>query len=385
MKNKNFLKGALFGALIMLLAVGVMGCIGTTFYGEIMDAQTERTLGTVNSIISKAYLYEDDIDRQAMYDEMIAGYVRGLDDPYSEYYNAEDTQALMEALDGEMCGLGVLLTMDMNTYMVSLVEVYENTPAQKAGMKKGDIIYKIDGEIVQEESLDDVVALLHGEEGTTVKVTVLRGEELKEIDCIVTRAQFTVPTVEWEMKEDHIGYLRIVEFDAVTTDQFKKAIKKLQKKGMKGLVLDLRDNPGGSLTTVCDIADLLLPGGDIVSTKDKNGKGETYKSDAEYLNIPMTVLINGQSASASEILAGAIQDYKLGTLIGTTTYGKGVVQQIYSLENGDSLKITVSEYFTPNGRSIHGVGVEPDIVVEYEKEDNQLEEAILQLKEEMNR
>ena len=212
-------------------------------------------------------------------------------------------------------------------------------------------------------------------------MTVLRGKEMKEVICNVTRAKFTIPTVEWEMLEDSVGYIKLTEFDTVTTKQFEKAIADLEKKGMTGLVLDLRNNPGGNLTTVCEIADIFLPKGVIVSTKDKNGKEQVYKADnKEQFQLPLTVLINGQSASASEILAACIQDYGLGELVGTTTYGKGIVQEIYPLINGDALKLTVSEYFTPNGKNIHGVGVKPDVVVEYEKEDNQLEEAIHVLK-----
>ena len=386
--NKSFLKGALIGALIMLLIVGTVGCVGLSFWGSAVDSKTESTLEHIQYLISQKYLYEDQIDDEAMQNGIIAGYVSGLKEPYSVYYNTEETQALMEALEGEMCGLGVLLTMDMNTYAVSIVEVYEDTPADKAGLKSGDIIYKVDGEEIYAEVLDEVVAVLRGEEGSEVEVTVLRGEELKEVTCNVTREKFIIPTVEWEMKEQGIGYIRLSEFDTVTTKQFKKAVKDLEKQGMQGLVLDLRNNPGGNLSTVCEIADMFLPKGTIVSTKDKNGKEDVYESDEKQsLCVPLTVLINGQSASASEILAACIQDYKIGTLVGTTTYGKGIVQEIYPLANGDSLKLTVSEYFTPNGENIHGVGVKPDVEVVYKESeattDNQLEEAIRLLLERM--
>ncbi len=388
-KNKSFLKGALFGALIMLLIVGTIGCVSLPFLGKAVNTETEQTLEHIQYLISQKYLYEDEIDENALQDGIVAGYVSGLREPYSVYYNEEETQALMETLEGEMCGLGVLLSMDMNTYAVIVEEVYDGTPAAKAGMKKGDIIYKVDGEAIQLTVLDDVVSLLRGEEGSQVEVTVLRGEALEEVTCKVTRAKFTIPTVEWEMKEDAVGYIRILEFDTVTTDQFKKAMADLEKQGMKGLILDLRNNPGGNLSTVCEIADLMLPEGVIVSTKDKNGKEDVYESDAEhFFDIPMTVLINGQSASAAEILAACIQDYELGTLVGTTTFGKGIVQEIYFLNNNDSLKLTVSEYFTPNGENIHGVGVKPDVEVIYEEsdkqEDNQLDKASQLLKEKMN-
>lgn len=381
MKNKSFFKGALFGALITLFVMCSIGCVSGEFFGKAIDRKTENTLESIQYLISQKYLYEDKIDDKEMQNGIIAGYVSGLKEPYSVYYNEEQTTALMETLEGEMCGLGILLYMDPNTGTAVVEEVYKGTPAEKAGMKKGDIIYKVDGELIQTTVLDDVVSFLRGKEGSKVEVTVLRGKEMKEVICNVTRAKFTIPTVEWEMLEDSVGYIKLTEFDTVTTKQFEKAMADLEKKGMTGLVLDLRNNPGGNLTTVCEIADIFLPKGVIVSTKDKNGKEQVYKADnKEQFQLPLTVLINGQSASASEILAACIQDYGLGELVGTTTYGKGIVQEIYPLINGDALKLTVSEYFTPNGKNIHGVGVKPDVVVEYEKEDNQLEEAIRVLK-----
>ena len=192
------------------------------------------------------------------------------------------------------------------------------------------------------------------------------------------------------MKEDQIGYIRITEFDQVTYEQFKTALEDLQNKGIKGLIMDVRGNPGGNLETVCDILDLILPKGLIVYTEDKDGKREEYSSDAEHsIEIPMTVLVDGRSASASEIFAGAIQDYKLGKLVGTTTYGKGVVQQIFPLTDGTSIKLTIAEYFTPNGRNIHGKGIEPDVEQEYvydegnPENDNQLKKAVEVLKQEI--
>ena len=233
------------------------------------------------------------------------------------------------------------------------------------------------------QDLNNVVAKIKGEEGTQVEITVLRGENMEEYTATATRKVVEVHTVEHEMKSDGIGYIRITEFDSVTYDQFASALEDLEAQGMTGLVIDLRDNPGGNLDTVCDILDLILPEGTIVSTKDKNGEGETYTSDEEHkLEIPLSVLTNGNSASASEIFAGAVQDYGVGTLVGTTTFGKGIVQQIFPLTDGTSIKLTISEYFTPKGRNIHGTGIDPDVEVEYEYNeedpvaDNQLEKAI---------
>ena len=229
--------------------------------------------------------------------------------------------------------------------------------------------------------------MIRGEKGTTVEITVLRGETLEEYTCTVTRDIIEVDTVFYEMKEKQIGYIAVSGFEKVTLKQFEEALNDLTAQGMKGLVIDLRNNPGGNLSTVCDMLDLILPEGTIVYTEDKYGNRETYTSDEENkLNIPMTVLINGNSASASEIFAGAIQDYGIGTLVGTTTYGKGIVQNLYQIADGTCLKVTTSEYFTPNGRNIHGIGIEPDIEIEYvydeanPEADNQLEAALNSLK-----
>jgi carboxyl-terminal processing protease len=242
--------------------------------------------------------------------------------------------------------------------------------------------------------LNAAVALIRGEEGTTVTITLQRDEEVLDVE--VTRRQIDVETVTYRMLEDNIGYIQVDEFDEVTANQFSTALDALTAQGMEALVVDIRNNPGGLLNVVVDMLDEILPEGIIVSVKDKNGVAQEYKSDAETrLNVPMAVLINGNSASASEILAGAIKDYEYGTLIGTTTFGKGIVQTIFPLEDGDAVKLTTAKYFTPNGNYIHGVGIDPDIELEYEylnpdgteydvKYDNQIQKAVEVLTEELS-
>ena len=222
---------------------------------------------------------------------------------------------------------------------------------------------------------------IKGEKGTKVLLTVLRDGKEKTLEAV--RDKVVVKTVSYEMKPNQIGYLYVSGFEEVTYQQFENAITALKKQGMKALVIDLRNNPGGNFDTVCDMLDYILPEGVIISTKDKNGKGQVVKSDAEHaLKLPLAVLVNGNSASASEVFSGAVQDYGIGTIIGTTTYGKGIVQELYQLPDGTCLKITTSEYYTPNGRSIHGVGIQPDIEVEYvydetnPERDNQLQKAL---------
>lgn len=252
-------------------------------------------------------------------------------------------------------------------------------------LRAEDLIYKVDGQEAYGMTLSEAVALIKGEEGTEVKLTIIRDGEPDYLEFSVMRRKVESPTVEYEMLEDKTAYIQITEFDDVTVEQFADAMDKAVIQEMESLILDLRGNPGGSLSAVVEIAEMLLPEGLIVYTEDKEGKRTEYKCDGRHeIEVPMVVLIDGNSASASEILAGAIQDYGVGTLVGTTTYGKGIVQQIFSLKDDSAVKITISSYFTPKGRNIHGIGIEPDVVCEFDSKayyaeenayDNQLEKA----------
>ena len=271
------------------------------------------------------------------------------------------------------------MAQDQETLEITVQEVYEDTPAEDAGMKNGDVLLSVDGKDVTGMSLSDVVDLVKGEENTKLTVTVRR--DGSSIDMEMTRKIVENRTVKTEMKEGGVGYLKITEFDSVTYEQFQNGLETLEKEGMTALVVDLRDNPGGNLDTVCQILDLLLPEGTIVYTEDKNGERvDTKTSDDEHqFTKPLAVLVNGRSASASEVFSGAVQDYGTGTIIGTQTYGKGIVQTLYSLSDGSCLKLTTAQYFTPDGRNIHGEGITPDIVVEKaadDQTDNQLEKAV---------
>lgn len=381
MKKHRFLKGALCGALAMLLIVVVLAGGGLFLYGALrgdsaVSSETESKINMVKSLIRSRYLYEEELGDEDLENGIIKGYVSGLNDPYSVYYTEEETEELLNSLEGEFSGIGVVVSQDVNTNLITLVTVYPDSPAEKSGLQENDIIYKVNGEDITAQDLDTVVAKIRGEKGTKVELTVVRGGEGKEVTAEVTRDTIEVRTVEHRMLEDGIGYIRITQFDTVTYKQFVNALAELQMQGAQGFVFDVRSNPGGNLDTVCDILDLILPEGKIVYTEDKNGKTETYSSDEEHkIEQPMAVLVNGNSASASEIFAGAIKDYEVGTIVGTTTYGKGIVQQLFSLPDGTCLKLTISEYFTPKGNSIHGKGVGPDVEVKYEKEDNQLDKA----------
>ena len=384
--------GILATVLVSLLLLGgfrvITNTAGSYASGKVTEKEVSKKLNKLNALIDKYYLYEDEIDTDKLAEGIYSGYTSALGDKYTVYYDEDETKALMESTSGTFSGVGATLTKDADTGYATIVNVYEDSPAEKAGLKAGDILEKIDDHEVGDEQLDTVVSWIKGEKGTEVKITVLRDGE--ELELTATRDTIEVKTVSYEMKENQIGYIRVSEFDTVTYDQFKEALDDLEKQGMQGLIVDLRNNPGGSLDTVTNMLRLLLPEGTIVSTKDKNGKTDEITCDGTHeIKKPMAVLVNQYSASASEIFSGAVQDYGTAKIVGVTTYGKGVVQQLMDLGDGTCLKVTIAEYYTPNGRSINGKGVEPDVEVEYQydeenpKADNQLDQALSTVQEEI--
>lgn len=399
--TRNFWKGALCGAVSTMIVCAVILIASGVFNKEeennllhdflnsssLVTDETEAKLKNIRLLIDEIYLYSDKIDEKLLQENIIRGYVAGLNEPYTVYYNEQETTALFESTSGTFGGIGVVIMQDRTTGLATFTTIYDDCPGKAAGFKSGDIVYKVNGEDVSGMDLDSIVTRIRGEVGTEVEITVLRGETGEEYTGVATRALIENDTVEYEMKDGKLGYIQLTAFEDVTYEQFKEALEDLTKQGMKGLIVDLRNNTGGNLKTVCEILDLILPKGTIVSIKDKNGNGQAFSSDDEHkLNVPLVVLTNGYSASASEIFAGAVQDYEIGQLVGTKTYGKGIVQNIYNLGDGTSLKITSSEYFTPNGRNIHEKGIEPDVEVEYlydeanPDRDNQLDKAIEVLK-----
>lgn len=392
-----FLLGLLVGVMIAVLAGGTV-YVGTKLYrlsearsanadgtadGKLVDDDTIEKLEALEQVIDKYYYKDEDIDVEEMTEGMYSGLVASLGDPYSVYYTEEEWQQMMADTEGIYYGIGAYLQLDTATGLARINGVIANTPAEEAGLRENDIIYQVDGEMIQGLDLSEIVSRIKGEEGTTVHLTVVREGETDYLEFDVERRQIESPTVNYEMYDNGVGYIQITEFDEVTTDQFTEALAVIKGSGAKGLILDLRSNPGGSLPVVVDIARAILPKGLIVYTEDKYGKREEYTCDGKKeLDIPMVVLINGNSASASEILAGAIKDYDKGTLIGTTTFGKGIVQRVLPLTDGTALKLTISSYYTPKGNNIHGIGIDPDIECEFDGEayyerdvDNQLERA----------
>lgn len=403
----GILLGMLLGIVATLL-VGGFVFVGVKFY-EVMDSrkadakkkssadsivseETEKKLSAIEDVIEEYYYQDADIDVEMMTEGMYRGMVNALGDPYSVYYTEEEWEDLMQDTEGIYFGIGAYLMIDQTTGFGKISGVIENTPAEEAGLRENDILYEVDGQSTAGMDLSEIVSYIKGEAGTKVHLTIYREGESDYLEVDVERRKIEAPTVKYEILENNIGYIQITEFDDVTTDQFTEALAVVKGVHAKGLILDLRGNPGGSLNVVVDIARQILPKGLIVYTEDKYGEREEYNCDGRrQLDMPLVVLVNGNSASASEILAGAVKDYRMGTLVGTTTFGKGIVQRILPLTDGTALKLTISAYYTPNGNNIHGVGIEPDVVCEFDGDayydegvDNQLEKAVEEI-EKMSR
>lgn len=401
--SKEFRNGVITGGLLAaLLLIGIYAGRMVYLMYSVREAQAGLALEDSESVVSRetlqkmkviedaildSYYYEDDISYEGMQDGIYKGMVSSLGDPYSEYYSREELEEVVNSNRGISYGIGAYISMSKQMNMAMISGVMEESPALKAGLREGDIIYEVDGESTQGMSLTQVVNRVKGKEDTIVHLTIYRESENDLLEVEIKRSKrLETTTVDSGILDDtdQIGYLRIREFDSVTVDQYTEAMAELREHGMKGMILDLRSNPGGDLAAVVDIAGKILPEGLIVYTEDKQGNRKEYSSDGKKtLDIPLVVLVNEYSASASEILAGAIQDYNIGTLVGTTTYGKGIVQQIQRLDDGTAIKLTISAYYTPSGKNIHGIGIEPDVELEYDYEasekegiDNQVEKAI---------
>ena len=357
---------------------------------QFFDRQTIDTLGAVVNHIKKNY-YKD-IDNETLNTGLIKGVVNSLDDPYSEFMTKEELKKFMESTNGKYVGVGLVVSPGKDGY-ITVVSPIKGSPAYKAGIKSGDKIIKVGEVEYSAETMQDAVNKMRGEEGKTVSITVLREEQKqkKVHEFKIKRETIKLQTVDGRILENNIGYIAISEFDKPTYDDFMKELEALKKKGAQKLVLDLRGNPGGLLDVCTKIADVFLDKGTIVYTKYKDSKKDYYYSDEKKEDMPLVVLVNGGSASASEIVSGALKDRKRAKLVGTQTFGKGIVQRLFNLPYETAVKLTISEYFTPNGNNIHKVGITPDVVVElpdnikgigpdYLNEDTQLKKALEILK-----
>lgn len=368
--------------------------------GKISDPENVRridgNLSYIQSIIDEYYLYDCDVAEQET--GIYKGFLAGLGDPYSAYYTPGEYENMMQKSKGEYSGIGAVLTQDAETMMITVAKIYEGSPAEAGGMMPGDIIMKVDGTDISQMELGDAVMLIKGEEHSKVTLEICRKNDYDCRTVEITRENIEMPTLTYHMMKDKIGYIYIAAWEEVTISQYIRAMDDLEQQGMEALVVDVRDNPGGVFTTVCQVLDYMVEDGEtLVCTLTKNGeKTEIKGADGHAFRKPLAVIVNENSASASEIFAGGIQDFEAGTIVGTTTYGKGIVQRFITLGNNAAMKLTVSEYYLPSGVCIHRKGITPDVEVELSEElkskvkiteddDNQLAKAVEILKEELRK
>ena len=400
---RGFLPGVLVGILVAIIAVGILFAVtgsggglsgAVSSYagadGSAVNEESINKLSVLEQYIDYFYYKSSEITEEEKENGMYKGLFESLGDVYSCYYTPEEYKILEEQTQGVYYGIGAYVSQDVETGFCAISGVIKNSPAEEAGLMEGDIIYKVDGEDMAGLELDEVVSNIRGEEGSEVTLTLVR--DGKNMEVTLTRARVNTPTVDSEMLQDGIGYLQITEFDDVTTEQFNENMAQLKADGMKGLIIDLRGNPGGNVTTVCAIAEQLLPEGLIFYMEDKDGNKTEYKCDGADFDLPLVVLVNEYSASAAEILSGAVKDAGIGKLVGKKTFGKGIVQNVIPLEDGSAIKLTIANYYTRGGNDIHLKGVEPDVEVDLDTDaylddgtDTQLDKALEVLMEEMNR
>lgn len=400
-EHRRFAAGALTGVLVTALVLGVLvpaltgAGIGLFASGDsAVNSASVKKLRQLEQLIGDVYYEPDTVTQEAKEDGLYKGLLESLNDPYSEYYNKEEMQNLSTSLQGVFGGIGAWISTDKTTGYPKIAGIIDSTPAQKAGLRENDIIYKIDGEDCGDLSTDEVVSKVRGEVGTDVTLTIARSGEADYLEITITRDTISEQMVSAKVTEEdaRIGYLALAEFTEVATDQFKDALKDLYDQGIQALILDLRGNPGGEVDVVTSIANEIIPKGLVFYMEDRNGKKTEYTADGkDEMTIPLIVLVNGNSASASEILSGAIQDSGKGIILGEQTYGKGVVQTVYNLTDGSAVKLTVAHYFTRNGNDINKVGITPDVKVTFDSDayyqkgtDNQYEKAVELLQEELS-
>lgn len=394
--SKKFVGGLCCGLLAGMVFAGATGvgvyklCMRMAHeeqkaISDVLDEKTISKLSELTSYINMYYMEEYKISD--VQESLISGYVEGLGDKYTMYYTSEEYEDLQISTTGTYYGIGAGLQQNVDTMQVTITKIYANTPSEEAGLKENDIIMYVEDIDATSMELSLLVHQIRGEEGTTVHMQIYRPSTKEILDFDIERRNVKLPSVEGELLDNGIGYIAISEWQTNTAEQFKSYEREFKEQGMTSLIVDVRSNPGGLLSSVVDVLDYILPKGTLVYTEDKYGNRQTYSSDAKCLDYPIVVLINGNSASASEIFAGAMKDYGYATLIGTTTYGKGIVQSIFPLTGGDALKVTTAKYFTPEGNYIHGVGIAPDVELVYEysgpadqayemQYDNQLQKAI---------
>ncbi len=358
--------GGIKGMLKMTGQILIIGEAGTSTIngGAILKDDVAQKIDEIYQYMNIYYYGE--IDKEEIYNSLYGGVLESLGDPYSVYYTPEEYQEMNVSTSGKYVGIGAGVSQNLNTMEVTITKVYRGTPSEEAGLKNGDMVLSVEGIQATSVEVSELVQYIRGEEGTTVHMVIYRPSTGETLEFDVERRHVVLPSIEGEMLEDGIGYIQITEFQDQTDEQFEAMVKQLTEQGAKGLIIDVRANPGGLLTSVVNLLDQILPEGLLVYIQDKYGNRDNYNSNAACLDLPIVVLTDENSASASEIFAGALKDYEYATLVGKTTYGKGIVQNIIRLSNGDAMKITTAKYFTPKGNDIHKIGVVPDVEVDYE-------------------
>ena len=358
----SFIVGLAIGIMVMAVLSGVNGIYARQRLG---GADPTTKLGEIYSILERHSMFELDMDH--MLNSMYRGFLDGVGDNNAQYLDAQNFAAFNQRLGGIFVGVGIRIISDPEDQKITVVTVFRGAPAEEAGILVGDKITYVDGTNIVGATIDEAVAMISGRENTSVNLTILRPLENLQIEKEITRRRVEVPSVYHELYEfagASIGYIQITTFDSLTFGQFEYALRDLLGQGAEGIVIDLRNNSGGLLSSVNRITNLLIPEGIITFTQDASGSRNNYYSDETYLGVPLVVLVNGISASASEILSGAVRDTGVGTIVGESTFGKGTVQQTFELSDSSAIVITVRKYFTPNGISIEGVGITPDVYVE---------------------
>ncbi len=365
--KKTFFSGLAVGVVLVVVINVVFSTATATYYKATgKKLPPEKKLSQILTILEQYYV--DDFDKEELVENMYAGFVYGIGDPYTAYMDEERLSAFKEEIEGTFTGVGLNVAPDLKSNRIAVIAPFEGSPADKAGIKPKDLIMKVNGFDVFADTLSEAVAMMKGVPNTSVNVTIYRESENKTFNVDIMREEINVPTVFHKLLEDDIGYIRLSGFESVTYDQFMIAYNELNAAKMKGLVIDLRNNPGGLLDIVTQIADVLVPEGYIVYTEDRQGNTRYINSDKERINIPLAILVNENSASASEVLAGAVKDLGVGELVGTQTFGKGLVQTIFDLPDGSGVKVTIAKYYTPSGVCINKIGLAPDHLVQMDEE-----------------
>lgn len=366
----GLITGVIWGIAVVFILIILSNIIESelTESGKISDnVGTSALTGSSKSSIIKQYIdkyFMEDVDNDILTEGMYKGMLESLNDPYSVYYTKDEVESLKQSSEGEYVGLGISVTQNNETKVITVTKVYDDSPAKDAGIESGDTIYSINDNVLTDETLDELLVDIKGEEGKEVKMQLKRGEET--IDADMKLREVLIDVVSYEMLEDNIGYIIIDQFTGTSTEQVEEAINDLKSQGMERIIVDLRDNPGGQLECIQAILNYFLPKDKLLLySETKDGEQEKYytENDGLITDMPLCVLVNENSASASEVFAGVVKCYDRGKLVGTKTFGKGIMQSTFGLSDGTAIKLTIGKYYLPDDSNIHGIGIEPDYEV----------------------